>query len=193
MNTRRGMGKGTGKIGYYNLAPMDAHIHSLSAKGVKTYEYFYNRKGDVPAGGVGGYVKAQNMKDAKNKLKKRYHLPQKVFMFLEKAKDEDLNAKKIDWDYVESSKTTHRHIIKPSMSKGKLTKKQLLKERTKLLKELRNLENQKEEVEENMIDEKDKPEREYYEDDLDYYENSIEEIDEKLEKNSDELRKVKAK
>jgi hypothetical protein len=39
MNTRRGMGKGTGKIGYYNLAPMDAHIHSLSAKGVKSYPY----------------------------------------------------------------------------------------------------------------------------------------------------------
>jgi hypothetical protein len=30
MNIRRGMGRGTGKIGYYNLAPMDSHIHSLS-------------------------------------------------------------------------------------------------------------------------------------------------------------------
>ena len=30
------MGRGTGKIGYYNLAPMDSHIHSLSAKGVRT-------------------------------------------------------------------------------------------------------------------------------------------------------------
>ena len=31
------MGRGTGKIGYYNLAPMDSHIHSLSAKGVRSY------------------------------------------------------------------------------------------------------------------------------------------------------------
>jgi hypothetical protein len=37
MNMRRGLGKGTGKIGYYNLAPMDSHIHSLAAKGVKSY------------------------------------------------------------------------------------------------------------------------------------------------------------
>ena len=35
-NVRRGMGKGMG-CGYKNIAPMDAHIHSLSAKGVKTY------------------------------------------------------------------------------------------------------------------------------------------------------------
>jgi len=34
-NTRRGLGKGLG-TGYKNLAPMDSHIHSLSAKGVRT-------------------------------------------------------------------------------------------------------------------------------------------------------------
>lgn len=34
-NVRRGMGKGLG-IGYKNLVPIDSHIHSLSAKGVKT-------------------------------------------------------------------------------------------------------------------------------------------------------------
>ena len=32
---RKGLGKGLGK-GYYNIVPMDSHIHSLSAKGVKT-------------------------------------------------------------------------------------------------------------------------------------------------------------
>jgi len=32
---RRGLGKGLG-TGYRNLAPMDSHIHSLSARGVKT-------------------------------------------------------------------------------------------------------------------------------------------------------------
>lgn len=35
MKTRKGLGKGLG-MGYKNLVPMDAHIHSLSAKGVKT-------------------------------------------------------------------------------------------------------------------------------------------------------------
>jgi len=34
-NVRRGLGKGLG-TGYKNLAPMDSHIHSLSAKGVRT-------------------------------------------------------------------------------------------------------------------------------------------------------------
>ena len=33
---RSGLGKGLG-MGYKNLVPMDRHIHSLSAKGVKTY------------------------------------------------------------------------------------------------------------------------------------------------------------
>ena len=34
-NIRKGLGKGMG-CGYKNLAPMDAHIHSLSARGLKT-------------------------------------------------------------------------------------------------------------------------------------------------------------
>jgi len=42
-NTRRGLGKGLG-TGYKNLAPMDSHIHSLSAKGVKTYGLLPIRK-----------------------------------------------------------------------------------------------------------------------------------------------------
>jgi len=40
-NTRRGLGKGLG-IGYKNLAPMDSHIHSLSAKGVKSQKMYYD-------------------------------------------------------------------------------------------------------------------------------------------------------
>jgi hypothetical protein len=32
---RKGMGKGLGK-GYLNIVPMDSHVHSLSAKGVKS-------------------------------------------------------------------------------------------------------------------------------------------------------------
>jgi hypothetical protein len=40
---RKGLGKGLGK-GYLNIAPMDSHIHSLSAKGVKTYPVEYGKK-----------------------------------------------------------------------------------------------------------------------------------------------------
>ena len=36
-NNRRGLGKGLG-VGYYNITPMDSHVHSLSAKGVKTWK-----------------------------------------------------------------------------------------------------------------------------------------------------------
>jgi len=36
MKQRKGYGLGKG-MGYKNLMPMDAHIHSLSAKGVKTF------------------------------------------------------------------------------------------------------------------------------------------------------------
>jgi hypothetical protein len=35
---RKNLGLGMGK-GYYNIAPMDSHIHSLSAKGMKSYPY----------------------------------------------------------------------------------------------------------------------------------------------------------
>jgi len=35
---RKGLGKGLG-MGYKNIAPMDSHIHSLSAKGVKSRLY----------------------------------------------------------------------------------------------------------------------------------------------------------
>jgi hypothetical protein len=52
-NTRKGLGKGLG-CGYKNIAPMDAHIHSLSAKGVSTYAkrvvsegFYHTPMGDV--------------------------------------------------------------------------------------------------------------------------------------------------
>jgi len=35
-NTRRGLGKGLG-CGYKNIVPIDHHIHSMSARGVKSY------------------------------------------------------------------------------------------------------------------------------------------------------------
>jgi len=38
-NNRRGLGKGLG-CGYKNIAPMDSHVHSLSAKGQKTYSTY---------------------------------------------------------------------------------------------------------------------------------------------------------
>ena len=43
---RRGLGKGLG-VGYKNLAPMDSHVHSLSAKGVKTISMRQNDKVSV--------------------------------------------------------------------------------------------------------------------------------------------------
>jgi len=45
MNNRRGLGKGMG-IGYKNLVPLDRHIHSLSAKGVKTLNANYRAMTD---------------------------------------------------------------------------------------------------------------------------------------------------
>jgi len=37
VDMRRGMGRGTGRSGYYNLTYADPHIHSLSARGISTY------------------------------------------------------------------------------------------------------------------------------------------------------------
>ena len=39
MNTRKGLGRGLG-TGYKNLVPIDSHIHSLNAKGIKSWEKF---------------------------------------------------------------------------------------------------------------------------------------------------------
>jgi len=40
---RRGLGKGLG-MGYKNIAPLDSHIHSLSAKGVSSWKKISDRK-----------------------------------------------------------------------------------------------------------------------------------------------------
>ena len=45
---RKGYGKGLG-MGYKNLMPMDSHIHSLSAKGIKSQREKF-RKDWVKAG-----------------------------------------------------------------------------------------------------------------------------------------------
>lgn len=54
MKTRKGYGKGLG-MGYKNLMPMDSHIHSLSAKGVKSLHieptYVPRGSGNNPYGG----------------------------------------------------------------------------------------------------------------------------------------------
>jgi len=49
-NTRKGLGKGMG-TGYKNLAPMDSHIHSLSAKGVKTVTVDFTSSTNVKQAG----------------------------------------------------------------------------------------------------------------------------------------------
>ena len=112
-------------------------------------------------------------------VRKKYAMLMREWRALEKEVGHKVSRDEVeDW------------LIKKLNAKGELTKKQLLKEITKLQKEYDNMERLKEDVEVNMIDEKDKREREYYEDDLDYYENSIEEISEKLDKTNDQLRKV---
>lgn len=55
MKTRKGMGKGMGK-GYKNLINVyDAHVHGLSAKGVKTWQSIKNNEG--------GWNRWNNLKD----------------------------------------------------------------------------------------------------------------------------------
>lgn len=53
MRLRKGLGKGLGQ-GYKNLLPIDSHIHSLSAKGVRTvnlnkYMGTWHQQGSIPA------------------------------------------------------------------------------------------------------------------------------------------------
>lgn len=49
-NSRKGLGKGLG-VGYKNLAPLDPHIHSLSARGIKSQRpmMLYAKNEDVSA------------------------------------------------------------------------------------------------------------------------------------------------
>jgi len=81
MNNRRGLGKGMG-IGYKNLVPLDAHIHSLSAKGFsqkqsKNMDYMIGKSRAVKKGlitenqankDISRYKKVYDI-DAKGKLK----------------------------------------------------------------------------------------------------------------------------
>ena len=67
---RTGMGKGLGK-GYKNIAPMDSHIHSLSAKGVSqkyaTIVHYKNSKGEKI---FSGREKETLFQSSKSKLQK---------------------------------------------------------------------------------------------------------------------------
>jgi exosome complex RNA-binding protein Rrp4 len=71
-NVRKGLGKGLG-CGYKNIAPMDSHIHSLSAKGMKTYI--------VPLNGR-IFVTAKNKDDA---MGKAYNYMEKKIPNLEES------------------------------------------------------------------------------------------------------------
>jgi len=55
-NTRKGLGKGLG-MGYKNIAPMDAHIHSLSAKGQKTRSLYACKSKTPKKVDARGYLK----------------------------------------------------------------------------------------------------------------------------------------
>ena len=62
-NFRKGLGKNKGK-GYYNILPLDSHIHSLSAKGVKTRTYIVTADGFA----YEHSVKAKSKKEAVKKV-----------------------------------------------------------------------------------------------------------------------------
>jgi hypothetical protein len=82
-NTRRGMGIGRG-CGYYNIAPMDSHIHSLSAKGVKSLSQMEKKAirkhlilsklhfqfANVKPKTIGEFTKEENIKEIDHLLKR---------------------------------------------------------------------------------------------------------------------------
>lgn len=84
MKIRRGLGKGLG-TGYKNLIPIDAHIHSLSAKGILTHLPLRLKASDVPT-----LAKQLAVKEGKDwsQLKSHEH-----FDYFTKA-EKQLSAKK---------------------------------------------------------------------------------------------------
>lgn len=58
-STRKGLGRGLG-TGYKNIVPMDSHIHSLSAKGQKSYWSAYHKPKTVNAMGYMHQFKIDN-------------------------------------------------------------------------------------------------------------------------------------
>jgi len=113
---RRGLGKGLG-TGYFNLVPMDSHIHSLSAKGVKSkiptqivsgknYDF-----GMIPTPKKKGFIKeiAKKVVDGVKWAEKweKEHLPkQKAWVKKEFEKGKDLYERGADKvkDYFEQKK-----------------------------------------------------------------------------------------
>lgn len=69
-NVRKGLGKGLGS-GYYNIAPMDSHIHSLSAKGVKSAQQIFKEAN--PDGGK-NFMTPQILRLGKAKENRAYEL-----------------------------------------------------------------------------------------------------------------------
>jgi len=87
-NTRKGLGKGLG-IGYKNLAPMDGHIHSLSAKGQKTkltypefknkvYKILDEKEGEIDLVKASYNVYEMNAKGTKKSVEKKLRMPDEL-------------------------------------------------------------------------------------------------------------------
>lgn len=169
-NTRLGLGKGMG-CGYKNLVPFDKHVHSMSAKGMKTYRVY-----------ISGYVfaKANSPDQANEKAQKYVNTKTKATITSTMSENQAMDKKQAE---------LYKKYNLVLDAKGKLTKKELMKQREKLVKKLRNLRNLAEETELYGFAHKD--EEEELEWDLDSYEFDIEELEDKLEKNSEQLRKVK--
>lgn len=75
---RKGLGKGTGNVGYYNLVPIDSHIHSLSARGIKSYP--------IPKSELKLYAKSEKFESLNTQEKKNV---------LEQIKDKAQQG--VDW------------------------------------------------------------------------------------------------
>ena len=86
-NVRRGLGRGMG-MGYKNIVPIDGHIHSLSAKGVKTKKSQKKLKAIGVKGSAQLYTPSETIKSLYNlppsnlrmyaKIVKQ-HTPEKIF------------------------------------------------------------------------------------------------------------------
>ena len=105
---RRGLGRGLG-TGYKNLAPMDSHIHSLSAKGIKTLvknyqNYIYDVKGfkeeeeAMEQGIINKDLKLQKIYDDLINYKDP-NPPENINWFFEDENNQEEFIKENLWDY----------------------------------------------------------------------------------------------
>jgi hypothetical protein len=107
---RKGLGLGRGK-GYYNLAPLDHHIHSLSAKGVKTYYHVTLQKNLKPI------LKKGLLLEHKKNVK----LSKKVNYVMDNLLDAGYFASKMKWEMEEQPIILQLNLTKAKIFDDKNT------------------------------------------------------------------------